>query len=181
MAYHCHRHSWHRRWRRPESCAPAKRRAAPRLAPEREEQGEQKVLNYFAVLLAALASFAFGAAWYGALAKTWLAARGDGGRRQAMARLGTIPIPYLLAFLAELVMAWMLAGILLHLAQGGLVPSARTGLISAACLWLGFVATTVVVNHAFQGAKAALTMIDGGHWLGVLLIQGAILGAWGIS
>ena len=139
------------------------------------------MLNYFAMLLAALASFAFGAAWYGALAKPWLAARGVDDRPQAMARLGPIPVPYLITFLAELVMAWMLAGILLHLAQGGLVPGARNGLISAAFLWLGFVATTLVVNHAFQGAKMALTMIDGGHWLGVLLIQGAILGAWGIS
>jgi len=139
------------------------------------------VLNYVAVLLAALASFAFGAAWYGALAKAWLAARGDADGPQAMARLGPIPIPYLIAFLAELVMAWMLAGILLHLARGGLVPGPRNGLISAAFLWFGFVATTLVVNHAFQGAKTALTMIDGGHWLGVLLIQGAILGAWGMT
>jgi hypothetical protein len=98
-----------------------------------------------------------------------------------MARLGPIPVAYLITFLAELVMAWMLAGILLHLTQGGLAPGPRNGLISAAFLWLGFVATTLVVNHAFQGAKTALTMIDGGHWLGVLLIQGAILGAWGIS
>jgi len=86
------------------------------------------VLNYVAVLLAALASFAFGAAWYGALAKAWLAARGDADGPQAMARLGPIPIPYLIAFLAELVMAWMLAGILLHLARGGLVPGPRNGL-----------------------------------------------------
>jgi hypothetical protein len=34
---------------------------------------------------------------------------------------------------------------------------------------------------AFQGAKGALTVIDGGHWLGVLLIQGAILGWWGVA
>jgi hypothetical protein len=139
------------------------------------------VLNYFAVLLAALTSFAFGAAWYGALAKAWLAARGDAAGRPAMARLGVLPIPYLIAFLAQLVMAWMLAGILLHLARGGLAPGARNGLISAAFLWFGFVATTLVVNHAFQGAKPALTLIDGGHWLGVLLIQGAILGAWGLT
>jgi Protein of unknown function (DUF1761) len=139
------------------------------------------VLNYVAVLLAALASFAFGAAWYGALAKAWLAARGAVDGQQEMARVGPIPIPYLIAFFAELVMAWMLAGILLHLARGGLAPGTRNGLISAAFLWLGFIATTLVVNHAFQGAKTALTIIDGGHWLGVLLIQGAILGAWGIS
>src|SRR5262249_21001735 len=145
-------------------------------------QGDATVLNYLAVLLAACASFAFGAAWYGALAKPWLAARGlDGNAPHPVpARVGPIPLAYLLALLAELVMAWMLAGVMLHLARGGLAPSPRTGAISAAFLWFGFVATTLSVNHAFQGAKPALTMIDGGHWLGVLLIQGAIIGAWGV-
>ena len=53
-------------------------------------------------------------------------------------------------------------------------------MISAAFIWLGFVITTMVVNYAFHGARHALTLIDGGHWLGVLLIQGAILGWWGL-
>ena len=142
---------------------------------------DEIVLNYVAVLLAAIASFAFGAAWYMALSKAWLAARGvsPATLKKAPARLGPVPIPYLIAFIAELVMAWMLAGILLHLQRGGLAPSLRNGVISAAFLWLGFVATTLVVNHSFQGAKRTLTLIDGGHWLGVLLIQGAILGWWG--
>jgi hypothetical protein len=43
----------------------------------------------------------------------------------------------------------------------------------------GFVITTMAVNHAFQGARGSLTLLDGGHWLGVLLVQGAILGWWG--
>jgi hypothetical protein len=38
----------------------------------------------------------------------------------------------------------------------------------------------MVVNYAFHGARHTLTLIDGGHWLGVLLIQGAILGFWGV-
>jgi uncharacterized protein DUF1761 len=143
------------------------------------EQGDATVLNYFAVLLAGFASFAFGAAWYGALAKPWLAARGLApGAPQPV--LGPIPVAYLIALLAELLMAWMLAGVILHLARGGLAPSPRTGAISAGFLWLGFVATTLSVNHAFQGAKTTLTLIDGGHWLGVLLIQGAMIGAWGV-
>jgi hypothetical protein len=75
-------------------------------------------------------------------------------------------------------MAWMFAGILLHLARGGTVMSARSGLIAGFFLWLGFVITTMAVNHAFQGERPSLTLIDGGHWLGVLLIQGAILGWW---
>lgn len=41
---------------------------------------------------------------------------------------------------------------------------------------VGFVLTTLVVNHTFQQARRTLTLIDGGHWLGVLVIQGAVLG-----
>ena len=55
------------------------------------------------------------------------------------------------------------------------------GLQTALMLWFGFVMTSMTVNHAFQGAKRSLTLIDGGHWLGVLLIQGAILGWWGLQ
>jgi hypothetical protein len=43
-------------------------------------------------------------------------------------------------------------------------------------MWLGFVATTLAVNNAFRGATGSLTLIDGGHWLGVLLLQGAVIG-----
>jgi hypothetical protein len=57
----------------------------------------------------------------------------------------------------------------------------RGGMISALFLWAGFVMTTLVVNHRFQMARPALTLIDGGHWLGVLLIQGAVLGAIGLA
>jgi hypothetical protein len=75
----------------------------------------------------------------------------------------------------------MFAGVLLHMARGGMVVSVTTGLISGFFLWFGFVITTMAVNHAFQGTRPALTVIDGGHWLGVLLIQGVILGWWGIQ
>ena len=39
--------------------------------------------------------------------------------------------------------------------------------------------TTIVVNNAYSFRKVALTAIDCGHWLGVLLIIGAILGGLG--
>ena len=77
-------------------------------------------------------------------------------------------------------MAWMLAGVLLHLARSGVPANMKSGIISAFCIWLGFIATTLVVNHQFQMQKAALTLIDCGHWLGVMLIQGAVLGFFGV-
>ena len=57
----------------------------------------------------------------------------------------------------------------------------RTGLITGALCWLGFIGTTLMVNDGYQGNRWALTAIDGGHWLGVLLIQGAIIGWMGVS
>ena len=140
-------------------------------------------LNYWPILVAAIASFMFGAVWYGTLARQWMEARGVSAAEMetAKAAMGSIPIPYVIAFAAQLLMAWMFAGLLLHMARGGTPVSIRGGLISGFFLWLGFVITTMAVNHAFQGVKRSLTVIDGGHWLGVLLIQGAILGWWGVQ
>jgi hypothetical protein len=133
--------------------------------------------NYLAIIITAIASFAFGAAWYTALGQQWLAARGL-SQAEARARTGTSPLPFIVSFVALLIMAWMFAGILLHLARGGTEMSVRSGVIAGFFLWLGFVITTMAVNHAFQGERRLLTLIDGGHWLGVLLIQGAILAWW---
>ncbi len=139
-------------------------------------------LNYWPVLIATIVSFVFGALWYSSLSRQWMAARdmSSADMEKAKAEMGAVPVPYIVAFVALLVMAWMLAGVLLHLARGGMPVTIRAGMISGFFLWLGFVMTTMAVNHAFQGAKRSLTLIDGGHWLGVLLIQGAILGWWGV-
>ena len=69
----------------------------------------------------------------------------------------------MMTFLCQLVIAWMLAGVMGHVSQ----VSVTGGIITAAFLWLGFIATTLIVNHRFQGAPWSLTLIDGAHWLGV--------------
>jgi hypothetical protein len=134
-------------------------------------------VNYLAIALAAAAAFVFGGVWYGILSKPWMAAVGK--TEQDIKASGTpMAVLFVVTFIAQLVMAWVLAGIIGHLGVGQV--TLRNGLITGALAWLGFVATTLVVNHGFQGAKPALTVIDGGHWLGVLLIQGAIIGWMGV-
>ncbi|HML91553.1 DUF1761 domain-containing protein [Methyloceanibacter sp.] len=133
-------------------------------------------MNYLAVAVAALAGFGVGAVWYTVFGKARLGALGKtedditcgGGIAHAL--------PFVIALVADLVMAIMLAGLMGHL--GGL--SVKNGLISALFVWVGFVITTMGVNHAFSGAKPSLTAIDGGHWLAVLLVMGAIIGAFGL-
>lgn len=135
-------------------------------------------VSYFTLLLATIASFLFGAVWYGSFSRLWLAALGKTDD-ELKASAGFV-VPMVVTFVAQLVMAWVLAGILAHLLKGGVAIGVRNGMLTAAILWLGFVATTLASNHAFQGARRMLTVIDAGHWLGVLLIQGAIIGGWAL-
>jgi Protein of unknown function (DUF1761) len=74
-------------------------------------------INYIALFGATLAAFAFGGLWYGPLfSKPWLAAL---GKTEAQLKAGARPMPLLFAITlaASFVMAWVLAGLMLHLAQ----------------------------------------------------------------
>lgn len=137
-------------------------------------------LNAWMLPLAAIASFVFGGVWYGVLSKQWLSAA-KLTEEQIKGTGGPSPAPFVITFIAQTFMAWMLAGLILHMAKAGLPANMRNGMITAFFVWAGFVATTLIVNHRFQMQSWALTFIDGGHWLGVLLIQGAILGMWGLA
>jgi hypothetical protein len=137
-------------------------------------------INYLAVVIAALAAFGFGAVYYTTLSKPWLNANGWTPEEQERYRKGDLnpgKAPFVVTIVANLVMAWVLAGIIAHLGPGQ--ATIRNGLISGAFCWLGFVITSQSVNYAFGNRKLALSLIDGGHWLAVLLIMGAVIGAFG--
>ncbi len=138
-------------------------------------------MNYLAIVAAAVAAWFFGAIYYTVLSKPWLAAVGiskaEMTRRQEGRSKFASAAPFILSFIAEIVMAWVLAGVLGHLGPGQV--TLRNGIISALFLWLGFVLTTIATNNAYPGRKPMLTVIDAGHWLGVMLIIGAIVGVFG--
>ncbi len=128
-------------------------------------------VNYIAVGVALVVSMIIGAVWYGVFAKPWMAAAGI-----KPDELEQKPSLYLIAALCQGLMAWLLAGVIGHL---GLMTIGG-GLTAAAFIWLGFVITTMTVNHRFQGTSWNLTFINGGFWLAVLLAQGAIIGWFGV-
>ena len=125
-------------------------------------------INYLAVFVAAIAGFMVGGVWYSVLfGERWMKAAGitkedmdceDGKKNSAM-------VPMVMAGVADLVMAWMLAGIIAH-ASGDV--SIAKGLLAACFVWLGFVVTTNSVNYAFQMKPIALTIIDSGQLAGCL-------------
>ena len=136
-------------------------------------------VNYLSILIAAVAAWLVGGAYYTALSKPWLAAQGKTLEQCKAEQAGKSGLakaaPFVLAFVGEIIMAWMLYGILVHMG----VFSLRAGAISGALIWFGFVLTTITINNAFGGQRAMLTVIDSIAWLGALLIIGAIVGGMG--
>ncbi|MCT7377243.1 DUF1761 domain-containing protein [Chelativorans salis] len=130
-------------------------------------------IQYLAILTAAVAAFAFGAAYYGLLGRFWISAA-----RLKPEEMQMSPVPFITSFVAELIMAWVLAGVIGHLGTGQV--TLWNGLVSGAFVWLGFMATIISVNHRYQGFGWDLTIIDAGHWLGVALIMGGIIGWFGV-
>src|SRR6478609_4322001 len=108
----------------------------------RETKMPLSEVNYLAVLTATVAAWFFGALWYTALSKRWVAALGktmeqikaEGETRSRFANI----FPFILSFIAEFIMAIMLYGIMTHTGLFGL----RAGMISGVLIWAGFVITT---------------------------------------
>jgi hypothetical protein len=136
-------------------------------------------VNHLAVLIAATVAWLAGAGWYMLLGKVWMAALGTTPEKmQAMRREPGAFLPFIYCFVAELVMAWVLAGLIGHLGPGQV--TIKNGIISGAFIWFGFVMTTILVNNSFAHRDRRLLLVDGGHWLMVLVVMGAIIGAFGV-
>jgi hypothetical protein len=138
-------------------------------------------INYLAVVIAGVAGWLAGAVWYGVLAKPWVAAHGktiEQHKAEQAALKGTVHawLPFGLAFVAELAMAYVLAGMVGHLGS----VTIRSAVISGLFVWAGFMVTTMLVNNAFAGRRYALTLIDAGHWLLVVIVMGVVIGWIGV-
>lgn len=136
-------------------------------------------VNILSVLIAAVAAWIFGAAYYTGLGKAWMAAQGktpDSCTAEFAAKSGIAKFtPFVLSFIGALIMGVTIYGILTHSGLWTL----RAGAITGAFCWLGFVLTTVVINNAYTGRKPMLSLIDSAHWLGALVIIGGIVGWMG--
>jgi hypothetical protein len=136
-------------------------------------------INYLSILIAAVVAWLFGAVWYMSLANPWKAALGMTPEQLEECKKGPRSyLPFFYVFASNLVMAWVLAGVLGHLGNGQV--TIRNGIISGLFCWLGFVITTMLANYSFGMRKPMLLLIDGAHWLLVLVLMGAIIGAMGV-
>ena len=124
-------------------------------------------MDYVGVLVAAIASYAFGAAWYMILGKQWMEAANiteeDVSRKN--------PAPFIISFVAAI----LVAGMMRHaFAQAG-IEGANKGLWAGFGLGAFIAAPWVITNYAFAGRSMRLMFIDGMYAIVGCTIIGLVL------
>ena len=81
--------------------------------------GFSHAANLGSILIAAVAAWIFGGVYYTALSKPWMAAQGktlEQCKAEQDAKSGIAKgAPFIIVFVSEIIIAWVLYGILLHL------------------------------------------------------------------
>lgn len=131
-------------------------------------------VNWIAVVLAAVASMALGMGWYMGLSKQWVAATGK--KAEDLMGSGGSTAPFIFAAVCQLIMAYFIAMLTRALMEGTSVTGA---IIVGVHMWFGFILTAMVLNHRYQNMSWNLTLIDGGYLLGVVIVQGLVIGLFG--
>jgi len=130
-------------------------------------------INILAVVVGAVLYWLLGAAWFTVLKEPWLA--GIGKTMEQLQRDGANPaIAYTVAFICNLIMAYVLGWVLVSTGE----QTALRGIMIGALMWAGLVATSFGTAYVFEGRSLQIFAISAGYPLAGLLIMGAIVGAW---
>ena len=103
----------------------------------------------------------------------WLAAIGK-TMEQITAEQGGSPLPYVIGFVAILVMCYALSWLIERLQATTLAGGLQLGAAVAA----GFIAANLALNYGFEWRSVTLWLINGAYAVVGLAIAGAIIGGW---
>ena len=132
------------------------------------------VINYLAIMGAAVACFILEIIWFGYFMRPWLNGLGEcSGWYSPHAHIQPV-VQFSIAFISQLVIA---TGVSFVTQLTG-VQTALRGMLTAACLWFAFVATIWATEYSFELRPWNQLGINGGFWLVGMIAMGAIVGAW---
>lgn len=133
-------------------------------------------INFLAVFLATLSTFAVGALWYGPLfGKAWMNAvefTEDDIKQGNMAKI------FGFAFVFELIMAFNLAIFLTGSPEAAETMTAGTGAFYGFLAGFGWVFFALAVNSLYEDKSWKYIFINGGYWTVSFTVMGLIIGAW---
>jgi hypothetical protein len=125
--------------------------------------------NYWAVLVCAVVYWLLGAVWYAVLfQKPWMSLEG------MTAPSAPAALPYIITFVLNLVIAFVLAQVCLWRNANTAGRGAAIGIL----LWIGFVGPVTFTTNMYEMRSAELYAINNCYPLVGLCVMGAILGAW---
>jgi len=131
--------------------------------------------NYVAILVSAVVYFLVQAVWYTVFKSQYVAAlQRSTAEIQQMQQHGNTPLPYFVAFVCNLIFAYVLSWAILRSGSATLIKWALTGAVFA----IGFVATSTLTQYMFEQRSVELFEINSGAALVGAILMGAILGAW---
>ena len=135
-------------------------------------------INFWAVLVAAVATMILGFLWYSPIlfARPWMRLMGidpDDKAKLAEMRKGAGKL-YAMSFIASLVSALVLAKIIDITSINSIFYGMKFGFF----VWLGFVATVQLTGALFSKQPTKLFLINTGYQLVCYLAMGAILAKW---
>ena len=130
-------------------------------------------INHVAVWIAGIAHFMLGAAWYTMLGKSWMTGIGK-TEAQLMAEHGDSPLPYIIAIVAALVVAYAIAWLLPKLGAQTAASGAKAGIVLA----LAFIGSTLAMNYGFEMRPVSLWLINAGYMTVGMAVMGGIIGGW---
>ena len=113
-------------------------------------------MEYVVVLIAGFAGYAFGAVWYGLLAKPWQAAAGLGPE-------DVKPSNNIGAYVLGVVANVLVAGMIRHIFTSSGVEGPLNAAVSGFGLGLFVAGSYLALNYAFARRARALALIDIGH------------------
>ena len=127
-------------------------------------------MQFLSVIVAAIATFAFGAAYYMALAKPWMAAAqikvdADGKPENES------PVPYVVS----LIMILLVAGMMRHTFSLGEIDTFFEAATTGLGIGLFFISPWIFINTGYSDRPWALAVIDSGYATFGCLIMGIVL------
>lgn len=139
-------------------------------------------INYWAVLVSAVAAMVLGGLWYGPLfGKTWMQGMGwDPNNKELMDKMKkSAGTAYPQQFVGALFTAFVLAHVIWAF-RAALPPMSdlASALQAAFWCWLGFILPVKYGDKLWGGKKLKYVSIDLAYYLVLLIVMGIILSYW---
>ena len=131
------------------------------------------VVNYWAVLVAAVAYFVLGALWYSAplFGRTWLSGV---GKTDAQVKADFSPLNLVWTFIMNWLGAYAIARMFVWMRGEDVVDGIKIGLVAGICI----AAATVAIHGVMEKRPCSLSIVNALYSIVGFIFMGIIIGLW---